>query len=242
MRVTPEGLVVALAAVGYLLFFNDSKVELVACAALVLWAAWSRLRLPTLAAGIGGILVFWRLFPVQANARLELWYGGLAAWLDKPIFGWGLGSFEWGFGYHRNDWGYLAGSTILTTPNVLAGAAHNVVVQTLVELGLIGLACASAVVFLVLRHAKDANAMVALVIALAAMTIGFPEHNPFTAALIAVAAGIAMPIVKLPSLLQSANQSVTTRRNLQGRDLLRAQVRGNRLSLAVRSFRQVLRG
>src|SRR3990167_749713 len=193
MRVTPEGLVVALAAISYLLLFNDSRVELVAGAGLAPCLPGERpgLRLPAVAAGIGGVLVFWRVFQTQANARLELWYGGLAAWLDKPVFGWGLGSFEWGYGYHRNDFGEAFGMTIMTVPNVLAGAAHNVVVQTLTELGLIGLLAAVVVVFMVLRHARDDNAMVALVIALAAMMVGFPDHNPFTAALIAVAAGMA---------------------------------------------------
>lgn len=81
--------------------------------------------------------------------------------------------------------------SILNIPNVLAGAAHNAVVQVMAELGLVGLAAAAAVLVMVLRHATDQNAKVALVCALAAMMVGFPEQNPFTAALIAVAAGIA---------------------------------------------------
>ena len=194
MRVTPEGLVVAAAAIGYLVLFNESKVEYVAAAAFALCLAWPRFRLPAMAAGILGILVFWRVFPLQAGARFELWYGGLAAWLDKPALGWGLGSFEWGYGYHRHDFGEVFGGTILSTPNVLAGSAHNVVVQTLAELGLFGLACAAAVVFMVLRYAKDQNAKAALVIALGCMMVSFPEQNPFTAALIAVAAGVATAI------------------------------------------------
>jgi O-antigen ligase len=204
MRVTAEGLVVAAAAIGYLVLFNASKVEYVAAAALALASfglsrpahSQSRIRrarrgLLALAAGVVGILVFWRVFPLQAGARFELWYGGIAAWLDKPALGWGLGSFEWGYGYHRHDFGEVFGGTILSTPNVLAGSAHNVLVQTLAELGLFGLACASAVVFMVLRYAKDQNAKAALVIALGCMMVSFPEQNPFTAALIAVAAGIA---------------------------------------------------
>jgi O-antigen ligase len=193
MRVTAEGLVVALAAAGYLVLFNESKVELVACAALGLWALYAK------GAGRGFLaalvlvasLAIWALFPLQANARLELWFNGLAAWADHPILGWGLGSFEWGYGAHRGDW---MGHTILTTPNVLAGAAHNAIVQTLAELGLVGLACAAAVVFLVLRHAQDQNAKVALVLALGCMMVGFPEQNPFTAALMAVAAGMATQV------------------------------------------------
>ena len=193
MRVTPEGLVVALAAIGYLVLFNESKVELVAAAALALCAAWQRpgLRFPAVGAVGVGALAFWALFPIQANARLELWFNGLAAWLDKPLLGWGLGSFDWAYGYHRFDFSQVSQATILNVPNVLAGAARNAVVQVLAELGLVGLAGAAAVVFLVLRHAKDANATVALVCALAAMMVGFPEQNPFTAALIVVAAGIA---------------------------------------------------
>ncbi len=194
MRVTPEGLVVALAAIGYLVLFNDSKAEYVAAAALACWVAWQwrRLRFPALAAGVVGILVFWRAFPLQANARIELWYNGLMAWADRPLLGWGLGSFDWGVGYHRTDYAHLVGgATILNTPTVIPGSAHNVIVQTLAELGLVGLAGTAAVVFLVLRHAKDQNAKIALIAGLACMMVSFPEQNPFTAALVAVGAGIA---------------------------------------------------
>ena len=193
MRVTPEGLVVALAAAGYLVLFNESKVELVAVVALACWALQAKGTRPGFLAGVVLVasLALWALFPVQANARLELWYGGLAAWMDRPILGWGFGSFEWGFGRHRADFAEVFGPTILSTPNVLAGAAHNAIVQTLVELGLIGFSAAAVVAWMVLRHATDQNAKAALVVALAAMMIGFPDHNPFTAALIAVAAGIA---------------------------------------------------
>ena len=62
--------------------------------------------------------------------------------------------------------------------------------------GLWGFFAAAVVVFMVLRHARDDNALVALVIALAAMMVGFPDHNPFTAALIAVAAGIATSLIE----------------------------------------------
>ena len=192
MRVTPEGLVVAAAAIGYLVLFNESKVELVAVAALAAWAAWQRpgLRFPAVGAIAAGAVAVWAVLPAQANARLELWFNGLAAWLDKPLLGWGLGSFEWGYGYHRFDFSQVSQATILNVPNVLAGAAHNAVVQTLVELGLIGFSAALVVIWMVFRLAGDANAKVALAMALAAMMVGFPDHNPFTAALIAVAAGI----------------------------------------------------
>ena len=192
MRVTAEGLVVAAAAIGYLVLFNESKVELVAVAALAAWAAWQRpgLRFPAVGAIAAGAVAVWAVLPAQANARLELWFNGLAAWLDKPLLGWGLGSFEWGYGYHRFDFSQVSQATILNVPNVLAGAAHNAVVQTLVELGLIGFSAALVVIWMVFRLAGDANAKVALVMALAAMMVGFPDHNPFTAALIVVAAGI----------------------------------------------------
>ena len=137
MRVTPEGLVVALAAAGYLVLFNESKVELVAVAALAAWALYGHGAKLWLLAGtvLVGAAAFYAVFPLQSGARLELWYGGLAAWLDKPLLGWGLGSFDWAYGAHRSDFAEVFGSTILSTPNVLAGAAHNAIVQSLVELG-----------------------------------------------------------------------------------------------------------
>lgn len=190
MRITAEGLVVALAAAVYLVGFNISRIEYVVVAGLVCAALHKR---PLCAVGLGilGIACLAWAFPTQADARLELWFVSLMAWLDKPLLGWGIGSFDWAFAYHRNDYGAIWGKTILTTPNVLAGAAHNAAVQTLVELGLIGCFAAAAVAVLVLRNARDANAKVALLVALICMMIGLPEHNPFTAALIAVAGGVA---------------------------------------------------
>lgn len=191
MRVTAEGLVVAVAALGYLVCFNDSKIEYVVLAALFCAALRTY---PVRAVGVGILTVaaFTIFAPTSADARLELWYGSLMAWIDRPLLGWGLGSFDWGFGAHRDDWGALAGKTILTTPNVLAGAAHNVVMHTLTELGAVGLLAVGAVAVMVFRRARDANATVALAVALVCMMIGLPEHNPFTAALIAVAAGVSV--------------------------------------------------
>lgn len=116
----------------------------------------------------------------------------MSAWLARPLFGWGIGSFDWAYNYHRTDYAALFPSmrTILSQPMVLAGSAHNVVVQTLAELGLVGLCLMGAVLAAVLKRARG-MCRAALILGLGTMLVGFPEQNPNTAVLLVIAAGIA---------------------------------------------------
>lgn len=140
-------------------------------------------------------MLLWLVFPLQAEARIELWTNALFAWWEKPIFGWGLGSFDWAYNAHRTDYLGLFPSmrTILPWPTVLAGAAHNAIMNVLVELGLIGALLVAVVAAAVLRRARGMYRAV-IVLGIGTMMVGFPEQNPNTAILMAVAAGLAVRV------------------------------------------------
>ena len=122
-------------------------------------------------------------------ARVELWINSIMAWMDAPIFGHGLGSFDWSYSQHRADHLAWMPTTILTTNTVSAGAAHNEYLHILVELGCVGLLLCALFVWLSVR--RSASPAVWAVGVLAAISvIEFPLQNPATAVIAAVALGL----------------------------------------------------
>ena len=110
--------------------------------------------------------------------------------MATPLFGAGLGSFEWAYGPHRTDhMQWLGQATILDQPMVSAGVAHNEFLQIGVELGLIGLGLALAVLYLVLKDSTSHARWAVLSIGIMC-TIEFPLTNPATALVFAVALGL----------------------------------------------------
>lgn len=135
------------------------------------------------------------------SARVELTFNTLCMWLDNPILGWGIGSFN--YVYPRYMQRHLEffpwADTTLRPMTVFAGAAHNEWVQLLAEFGLIGAGIVGAGLWLAFKNLRsrklrweDMGALGSLLSASALMCVGFPLHNPHTALLITLALSIAV--------------------------------------------------
>jgi O-antigen ligase len=128
-------------------------------------------------------------FTASVLARLELWWNSLMAIFDAPVFGHGMGGFEPAYSVHRASHAWFYDGTILAQPWAAAGMAHNVMLQSLIEIGLIGTALALWFTASVMRQAVRP----AIAVAIAMSLIGFPEQNPATALFIACALALACP-------------------------------------------------
>lgn len=212
----------------YLVGFNDSKVEYLCLigAIAVLFAQIVRQTSRSLALGAliavpaGSLLL---LSPAIANSfhsRLELWTNTLITWAKAPIFGHGLGSFD--YAYAQVQEAHLAWfphmGTILRDAAIYAGAAHNEILQLGSELGIVGLFLAALTVVLAWRTSSSGGAskssidphdeMVpakwetayfppicrpafwSLLFALITGLVGFPLENPASSIFAVVALGI----------------------------------------------------
>ena len=130
-------------------------------AAVLLWLqGWRRMRpafwllaaaLVFLAVPVV-LIVFWSDQPRVAQAiatlqeRMMIWHQGLQAWRPSPWFGIGLD-------YFRHS-GY---SPLLVWPDAIVGRphAHNMFLQTALDVGIVGLVSYLAVIGLVMRRAFD---------------------------------------------------------------------------------------
>lgn len=74
----------------------------------------------------------------RPTERLQVWLGAARMAAAKPVFGWGIGQFSLNFGSYLTP--ELAGR--MAQDNTFAEHAHNEVLETGVELGLVGLALA----------------------------------------------------------------------------------------------------
>lgn len=84
---------------------------------------------------------------VPLASRVEIWRDGLALWSQRPIAGWGLGTFGWALPPTR------------TTPgDAVAMHAHNEYLEVLAETGLVGAALALAFLLLLLVGGRQAIA------------------------------------------------------------------------------------
>lgn len=176
---------------GYLLFLNGSDVKWVALGGLLLW--WLvRNRLYWAAALLVlipvNVFLFWGV-PVTVETsimeRAELWWNTVQVWLESPLFGVGMGGFDWWYALHQEDHLWFRDETILRGPHVIAGAAHNEYLQALAEFGVVG----GLLIFWFLRELRW-NAPIVVVLAISA--VSFPLQNPATAALFSVACGYAL--------------------------------------------------
>lgn len=72
----------------------------------------------------------------SGGARLQLWESGLKAFLDKPVFGYGLeNQSEAYLAYYEKDW------AVYSRPNTYSDRAHNLILDIALTSGLFGLAC-----------------------------------------------------------------------------------------------------
>lgn len=96
-----------------------------------------------------GVPVFGRLSVagLQAGPRLFAWRAGLAAFADRPIAGWGLSNFTYGFNAHYDPslLRHGFGETFFDKP-------HNIFVQLLSETGILGFVSYLIFFFLLFRR------------------------------------------------------------------------------------------
>jgi len=204
-----------LAAAVYLFAFNDSKLELVAAAALGVWFLGRRWigrggwRTASLGAAIGMVLLMaggvalWR-FGVDASiaVRLEIGTNTVLLWLEKPWFGHGLGSYAREYARHQESHTTLLPALLQTNlfeAFRIVDRAHNEYLQVLAELGVAGFAAAATLLAVVVKgHVNksdptplDHAATGCLVMVAAVALVDFPLQNPSTALIATVALGLA---------------------------------------------------
>ena len=199
------------AAVGigvwFLVFDSTSKAKYFALIPVVAVAIY-RLRGHTwglagvIAATIAGGLAAWswkgQAIASSVLARAELVINTGALWLQSPMFGNGSGSFNHDYSkVQETHLSFLTNYSVLGDITTFAGTAHNEVVQTLAEHGIVGLVAVGLLLVALLRHwlskkrePIDNWAMASLGMALWLSLIGFPLHNAHTGLLAVVAAAI----------------------------------------------------
>ena len=210
--IRPFSLVIVFLAVHFLLVVNLSDNKWIALM-MVLMAVliWLIRRQRYLIAAFGFLIPVnvalwsgWVTSPIVVKAiahRLEIGINSAILWLEKPLFGHGLGSFN--FEYGRVQEAHLQFfpnmDTVLRPAAVFAGAAHNELLQLGADTGLIGVSLGIGLcVFLVYRFftkkrdALDVGAAMALLIALGLSQISFPLQNPATVSMVVMAAAVLM--------------------------------------------------
>lgn len=123
------------------------------------------------------------------GTRLDVFAGVVAAWLQAPLWGHGIGSFVYvypDFAGVGASLGLIPYSVEITTQ---ATAAHNEFLQLLMETGLVGLALAGWVAWEIWRGAGQHWGARAALIGAGIMSLtGFPLQNPVIAVAVAYAA------------------------------------------------------
>jgi O-antigen ligase/tetratricopeptide (TPR) repeat protein len=158
---------VALSVVGIVAFLPRLRLRPAVIAATVVIAS------SLVALALAGALVSTSsrlLTTLTVSIRGETWSSSLAGWLERPLFGWGPGSFAAVFRFRE----------VLPVFPEPGGHAHNVVVQVLLEAGVVGL--------------------VALLVAILALAVGIrrnPRRSPY--ALMGLAVLGLMSLADLPS-------------------------------------------
>lgn len=127
-------------------------------------------------------------------ARIETTWNTGILWLEKPLTGHGVGSFN--YEYPRVQEAHISVfpgiDTMLRPANVYAGAAHNEYIQFLAEYGLVG-ALLIGLIVLSLRvqwNYRSAVYLAALSTLGGTALVGFPLQNPATVALGCVLVGL----------------------------------------------------
>lgn len=223
LRAGPDrwlGPLLAAAGLAWLVAVNGSRLEYAVFAGLaggaILLRTSHRLgRRPAFAlfaAGTAaGLLVLWlgwdRLVEIYPfRERVELYLNTVAMWHERPLFGHGIGGFDYAFPRFQQvhleifppDRYPAFGTISLYHAFRLADAAHNEALQIFAETGFAGGALAALFLYAPVRAALIrydrspflfAASLAAGVLTMLAM-LGSPFHSPSTAALGALALGI----------------------------------------------------
>ena len=197
--------VAALAAVAYAstLFIEGILEWPVFCMAVIAgWVMLYRrsddeerwiLKCGALGVAVFGIIICVAAEPVVSSfqVRFEIWFNTLALIAQAPIFGHGLASYAGlydgvqGLHLHYIPWiglnVYKAGAFV--------GAAHNDLLQTWAELGIVGVGILGLAVYEVFKSASQRAAMWCLLSLAALAMVGFPWQEPAPALLGVIALG-----------------------------------------------------
>lgn len=189
----------AIAALGQALFFNTSDAKwaglagLGAVSILALYAH-KRFIIATVMSAAGLTGLFFALKGSRLTSvleRFELSSNTFWMWLDNPILGVGIGSFNHQYPFYQEAHVRFLGTKVVRSIHNYAGAAHNDYLQMLAVFGLVGAAILAGLAFLVWRSRhRDVAAdfgLGTLAIFAGLALVGFPAQNPATI-ILAVAA------------------------------------------------------
>lgn len=210
--VRAAALAVLIVNLGYLLFFNPSKIKFLiiagfAIAAIIKWG-WRHSRRLTLAGVFAVVVVtavsvsyYWQAshgFRWSTFARIPPVINSVVMWLSQPFYGLGAGSYNYVYPMFQErhlEWLDVGTEVFLIKERVI-GAAHNEYVQLLATFGLFGTALVAGFAYSLLRMLKGRPMTVYTKCGLASLGIWllnalveFPLQNPATALLAVIGLG-----------------------------------------------------
>lgn len=143
------------------LWLTNSRTSLIALiiglAILFHQEIWSftkkHIRIVTLISILSTPSLFLLLFnyrPASANARLLIWRVGTDMIVDKPVFGHGIGTFNWKYMLYQAEYFKNHPQSQFSTVADNAAYSYNELLHITIELGIIGLIIALAIIFILL--------------------------------------------------------------------------------------------
>lgn len=149
------------------------------------WRGWYLTAFAIASIGFAAVAsAYYGSASVQASVleRFELSFNTLLIWRDNPLFGTGIGSFNYAYPFYQEA--YSVRHVVKGVFN-FAGAAHNEYVQALAVFGVAGFGLLCLIGYLVFkRRSNDGAAWIgaaSLFSFLGASVVGFPAQNPATA-------------------------------------------------------------
>lgn len=161
-----------------------------AFAVILLYVGW-KARLMAVAGATAALWLIWPKVELAVLRRLELAYDTLVMWLDYPVFGVGIGGFNYAYPLYQERHPDLIDGQTLTEINIYAGATHNEFVQALAVFGLAGFAMLCVIGWMALRRTQNQYAFVAVAVMAGLASVNFPLQNPSTAILGVIALALS---------------------------------------------------
>lgn len=197
---------------GYVLFFNPTKIKFLVIAGLILAAlsrwGWRHSRRLTLTGAFvvvvviaAGVSYYWDAghgFRWSTFARVPPIINSAVMWLSQPFYGLGAGSYNYVYTmFQERHIEYLdVGTEVFLIKERVIGAAHNEYIQLLATFGLFGAALLAGFAYSLLRGLKGRPmtayawcGLVSLGIWSLNALVEFPWQNPSTALLAVIGLG-----------------------------------------------------
>lgn len=180
--------IAVLALVGSLsiLITSESDTRWFVLAGIGFWGVYKLFKVGRFYSGLFLILIplniafmagFWTDSLVKSlTERAELTFNSLVLWTQAPLFGHGIGSFNYMYPTVQEAHLVWGSETALHNVLLFVGAAHNEYAQGLAEFGLVGVGLA---LWVLMGHRISPPVFLVAIIAL----IGFPLQNTATALL-----------------------------------------------------------